>query len=52
MAKAMFDVASTCNEVSCAIGALVHVGIGAATQGIDGLAHPAKVVYRRSPRAQ
>ena len=52
MAKAMYDIAGTCNEVSCAIGALVYVGIGAAAQGIDELAHPAKVVYRRSPRAQ
>ena len=42
----------TCNEVSCAIGVLVCVGIGAAAEGIDELAHPAKVVYRRSPRAQ
>ena len=47
MAKAMYDIAGTCNEVSCAIGALVYVGIGAAAEGIDDLAHPAKVVYRR-----
>ena len=47
MAKAMFDVAETCNDMSCAIGVLVCVGIGAAAQGIDDLAHPAKVVYRR-----
>jgi hypothetical protein len=47
MAKAMYDIARTCNEVSCAIGALVYVGIGAAAEGIDDLAHPANVVYRR-----
>ncbi len=47
MAKAMYDIAGTCNDVSCAIGALVYVGIGAAAEGIDDLAHPAKVVYRR-----
>ena len=44
MAKAMFDVAETCNDMSCAIGVLVCVGIGAAARGIDDLAHPAKVV--------
>ena len=47
MAKAMFGVAETCNEVNCAIGALVYVGIGAAAQGIDDLAHPPIVVYRK-----
>jgi hypothetical protein len=47
MTKAMYDIAETCNEVSCAIGALVYVGIGAVAEGIDDLAHPAKVVYRR-----
>ena len=47
MAKAMYDIAGTCNDVSCAIGALVYVGIAAAAEGIDDLAHPAKVVYRR-----
>jgi len=45
--KAMYDIAETCNDVSCAIRALVYVGIGAAAKGIDDLAHPAKVVYRR-----
>ena len=53
MAKAMYRHRwAPATTVSCAIGALVCVGIGAAAQGIDELAHPAKVVYRRSPRAQ
>jgi len=47
MAKAMYDAAETCTDMSCAIGVLVCVGIGAAAEGIDDLAHPAKVVYRR-----
>ena len=53
MAKAMCnDIAGTCDDMGCAIGALVYVGIHNAAEWIDDLAHPAKVVYRRSPRAQ
>jgi len=50
LARAMLYVAETCDDVSCAAGALIYIGIAAAAQGIDDLAHPPTIIYRAKPR--
>jgi hypothetical protein len=48
--KVMLEIASSCEQPECALGALFYVGVGAAIQGLDELSHPPKVVYRASRR--
>ena len=45
-ARAVLNVANDCQDISCTHVALAFVGVAAAIQGFDRLAHPPRVVYR------